>query len=161
MMPDRKKIVQILIIVIGGAYLLYRIFAPKIGADNTVQPLDGPPGYISEVPNISGLKAAADKEDEADRKLTSDPGTARNIFQKPDEFFKPEVKSGTDDVSKKEDNALSLEGVMWGPGRSVAILSGAVVCEGDMIQGGKVIKIEQDKVVILKNGVESDIKRGA
>jgi hypothetical protein len=40
-------------------------------------------------------------------------------------------------------------------------LSGIVVVEGDIIKEGEVIRIEPDKVVVFKNGVDVEIKRGA
>lgn len=158
-MPDRKKAVEILIIVIGGAYLLYRIFAPKTDMGQTTSGSGDAAGHISAGPEIAGLKEAAKNQAESDRGLKNEIANARDVFQKPDEFFTFEEKTESTAPPKTEENTLSLEGTIWGHGKNIAILSGAVVVEGDTIRGGKVIRIEPGKVVILKNGVESEIKR--
>ena len=161
MMPDRKKMFEILIIVIGGAYLLYRIFAPKMETKQTIPSPVGAAGYVSENPEIARLKEAANKAAQSDRKLKDDIEKTRNVFQKPDEFFTSEAKTKSVAAAKTQESELSLEGTIWGHGKNVAILSGTVVVEGDTIRDGKVVKIEQNRVVILKNGVELEIKRGA
>jgi hypothetical protein len=153
-MPDSKKMIEILIIVVGGAYLLYRIFALM----DTKQALPGP---APAGPEMAGLSENANKTAQSDRKLKDAAGRARDIFQKPDGLFTSDAKAGIVEAPKTQDDALSLEGTMWGAGKNVAILSGMVVAEGDIIQGGKVIRIEPDRVIIVKDGIELEIKRGA
>lgn len=155
-MPDRKRVFEILIIVIGGAYLLYRIFAPKMTAPGSGDTA----GDVSTGAVASGLKEIVKNPAPADRELENEAISARNIFQKPNEFFAFDAKAGSGAVSKTQNSALSLEGIIWGRGKNVAILSGVVVAEGDVIQGVKIIRIEPDRVVIFKNGTESEIKRG-
>lgn len=161
-MPDRKKAAEILIIIIGGAYLLYRIFAPKMDVKETSSGfLHSAAGCMPANAKTVGLKEVANKAAEADHKLKNGLEPARDIFQKPNEFFTFDAKAGSGAAPKAQDIKLSLEGTIWGPDKKVAILSGIVVAEGDIIQGGKVIRIEPDRVIIFKNGVELEIKRGA
>jgi len=159
-MLDRKRVFEILIIAIGGAYLLYRIFAPKMDMEQTAPGSGDATGDVSAGPAVAGLKGAAKNPAQADRELKNEVVNARDIFQKPNEFFAVDAKAGSGAASKTQDISLSLEGIIWGQGKNVAILSGIVVTEGDIIQGAKVIRIEPGRVVIFKNGAESEIKRG-
>lgn len=160
MMPDRKKAVEILIIVIGGAYLLYQMLAPKMNMKETAPGSVDTAGHASEGPEITALREAAKNLAGSDGELKSDVADARDIFQKPDEFFAFEEKAENVPPPKTQEDALILEGTIWGQGKNIAILSGMVVVEGDTTPKGKVIRIEPDRVVVLKNGVESEIKRG-
>ncbi|GEM_PF-6558790 len=155
-MPDKKKVIEILIIIMGGIYLLYRIFMPK---PDMKQAHDAA-GHMPIGIEIAGLKETVKNPTEGDRKLKDEVAGARDIFQKPDEFFASSAKNEADAASKTGNSVLSLEGTIWGRGKNIAILSGAVVSEGDIIQKGKIVRIESDRVIIFKDGVESEIKRG-
>jgi hypothetical protein len=48
---------------------------------------------------------------------------------------------------------IRLEGVVYDPqGRSIAIVNGIVIKEGDIIKGFELIKIETDRIVLSKDG---------
>lgn len=56
-------------------------------------------------------------------------------------------------VVYSESEDVKLEGIIWDPvGRSVAIINGKLIQEGQDLGGLKILKIEKTKVLIEKNG---------
>ncbi len=54
---------------------------------------------------------------------------------------------------------LTLEGIVTGPDKNTAIISGNVVEEGDLAGRAKVIKITENYVIILENGKQIKLER--
>lgn len=55
---------------------------------------------------------------------------------------------------------MKVTGIVWGDGRSRAVINDFVVQEGDEIAGAKVMSIQRDRVVLLKDGQEHVLKLG-
>jgi len=55
--------------------------------------------------------------------------------------------------TEKVKGALTLEGIIYDEASlSYAIVSGAVVKVGDIVNGNQVLKVEKDKVIFIKDG---------
>lgn len=54
---------------------------------------------------------------------------------------------------------LALQGIIWNGKESLAIINGKVVGVGDMIRSAKVLAINEDGVVLLKDGSRVELKR--
>lgn len=70
------------------------------------------------------------------------------------------VPSGDKDAELriwKEQNVL--EGIIWGELENMAIISGNVVTEGEMLGEAKVLSISEDNVIVLKDGREIELKK--
>ena len=154
MTPARKKAFEILIIILGASYLMYRFFSLRA----EMHPAGGVAGEMSA--EMTRLKENINKAVIANKgdKVSAVP--ARAIFQKPGELIGDGSNKGIE-LSGMQNNALSLDGIIWGQGKNIAIISGTVVVEGDQIDEMRIVKIEPDRVTILKNGSEIVIKRGA
>jgi hypothetical protein len=62
-------------------------------------------------------------------------------------------------LSRKTKDALYLEGIMYDPaGLSYAVINAEVARVGDPVGDYKVIKIESQKVTLLKDGKEVELK---
>lgn len=162
MIESRKKTIEIGIIIAGILVLAIHVF--KI----TIAKKKGESQITIEVPANFNLteakKALADigsgtreKKDYLEKRL-------RDIFQKPVELINMEQKSSSDGIegtsTAPEEEKLVLEGIMFGASEgNVAIVSGKVVREGDSLGGAKVKKIEQDRIILLKNGSLQELKR--
>lgn len=90
----------------------------------------------------------------------------RNILEKPSELSEDmrrtlygELVQGA--APEAEVEKPLLEGIVYSGegGNNIAIISGNVVSEGDSIGKSKVFKIEQDKVILLRNGEKIELKR--
>lgn len=79
-------------------------------------------------------------------------GRARNIF------LKAAGVSTEAQIPETARQGLILEGTIWGGEKNMAIISGRVVCEGDVIDNAKVLKIISNKVVLSQNGSEIELK---
>lgn len=55
---------------------------------------------------------------------------------------------------------MKVTGIVWGDRRSRAVINDFVVQEGDEIAGAKVLSIQRDRVVLLKDGQEHVLKLG-
>ena len=153
MMSVNKKSVEILIIVLGTAFIVYRFF--MLRADT--HPMADTTKWISV--EMSRLNEITKVATQADRGVRTRIENVRNIFRKPGESAGAGTGTGVEPSGAK-DKVLSLEGIIWGQNKNIAIISGVVVVEGDTVEGAKIVKIEPDKVIIFKNGVESELKRG-
>ncbi|MDD5438614.1 MAG: hypothetical protein PHS37_00310 [Candidatus Omnitrophica bacterium] len=91
-------------------------------------------------------------------KVTYDVMSFRDPLEKPMEFAIIEGKISGKTVLPQS-AALTLEGVIWGGDKNMAIISGQVIQEGDSLGSAKVKKITKDKVVLVDNGREIEIKR--
>jgi len=49
-------------------------------------------------------------------------------------------------------NKVVVTAIVYGEENASAVVSGSVVCEGDIVEGFKVVKIHRDKVEFEKNG---------
>ena len=59
---------------------------------------------------------------------------------------------------KKRAEQLKIEGIIYdGRGLSYAVVNGEVVKVGDLIDGYQVLKIEEDKVIVIKEGQPKEI----
>lgn len=54
---------------------------------------------------------------------------------------------------------LILQGIIWSGKESLAIINGTVVGEGDMVKNAKVLIINEDGVVLSKDGSKVELKR--
>lgn len=54
---------------------------------------------------------------------------------------------------------FTLQGIIWGGAENLAIVSGQVVSEGEMVGSAKIVSIREDRVVIMKNGKEIELVR--
>ncbi|MCU0666138.1 MAG: hypothetical protein MUF05_03475 [Candidatus Omnitrophica bacterium] len=60
--------------------------------------------------------------------------------------------------SRKQQDIFVLEGISYDPrGVSYALIGGAVVQIGDFVEDYQVLKIEQDKIVLIKDGQTTEI----
>lgn len=162
MNESKKKQIEIGVIIICLVFMLFKIWHSKAKA-----------GKSALLPNIAetgtfNLSEAKRKLENLDvapkekREHLTERG--RDIFQKPASVSALEKKAlyGNPDGAKGPETAqqkLILEGTMWGVDKNMAIISGRVVREGDMIDSAKVLKIVPDKVVISLNGSETELKR--
>jgi len=93
------------------------------------------------------------------------PGSVRDPLKKPAEVsalerefgFAGHGEIGTGKEQKKED--LVLEGLIWGGRENLAIISGNVVAEGEMVNDTKVLSINKNGVVLLKDGSKIELTR--
>jgi hypothetical protein len=88
----------------------------------------------------------------------------RDIFQKPAGVAAIEKKAlygGAENGQglEKTRQELILDGIIWGGDKNMAIISGHVVREGDIIDNAKVLNITSDKVVLSIEGSEIELKR--
>jgi len=96
-----------------------------------------------------------------DRKLTDYSSLpVRDPLQLPIEYAILEEKYKAPSAKVPEGKTdLSLDGVIWGGNKNMAIISGNVVVEGDMIGSAKVIKIEEGKVLLRDNERDIELRR--
>lgn len=76
--------------------------------------------------------------------------------KKPEIKPKPKPKK-VDPVVKKTPPKLNLIGMVWGEARSQAIINGAVVSEGDVISGARVLSISKKGVQLLFDEARIDL----
>lgn len=81
-----------------------------------------------------------------------------------EEFLSP-VKYGRDDPFApitgefEAEGESELEGILWDEKEPLAIIRGGrVVKVGDKINGGEIIKIEKDKVILREDGIEYELR---
>lgn len=92
----------------------------------------------------------------AQTEFTYDSKGKRNPFIP---LVTPEGKLVKLDSEEKETSGMALEGIIYDKnGISYAILNGAVVKVGDMVSDSQVLKIEKNKVLLIKNGEISEVK---
>jgi len=98
--------------------------------------------FIGKRDPLQKPKVVVDKEIEEDeKKRTKDPADTK---------APKDQKKGEEVVDKSR---YELQGIVWGGANPVAIISGEVVANGDIILGAKVVEIQKDKV-ILSVGVQ-------
>lgn len=92
----------------------------------------------------------------AQTEFTYDSKGKRNPFIP---LVTPEGKLVKLDSEEREASGMALEGIIYDKnGISYAILNGAVVKVGDMVNDSQVLKIEKNKVLLIKNGEISEVK---
>jgi|GEM_PF-2607506 len=69
--------------------------------------------------------------------------------------FSPQHFNETKIEGKKE---IELEGIMWDNQKPFAVIDGAVVAEGDYIDGKKVINIQNESVILDNRGRQETLK---
>ncbi len=157
----KKKLIEVGIIVAGGLFLLFKLsqgYIAKHTVGNEIQ-IEIPENFNLDeakkaLSNIGGIK---DKAVAVEQHF-------RDILKKPDEVTKLEENTkygvSTPEETSAEEAPLSLEGIMTGGASgNLAIISGKVVAEGDMVGNVKIVKIDPGRVVILKNGSQTELKR--
>jgi len=93
------------------------------------------------------------------------PESMRDPLKKPAEVsalekelgFAGYKEIGAGKEQKKE--ALVLEGIIWGGRENLAIISGNVVAEGEMANDAKVLSINKNGVILLKDGSKIELTR--
>jgi len=93
----------------------------------------------------------------AEEQFKYDPKGKRNPFipivTSDGKFLKLESE---EDISNKE---LVLQGIIYDKsGLSFAIVNGAVVKTGDMVEGYQILKIEKSKIIFIKDGQLSEVR---
>lgn len=87
----------------------------------------------------------------------------RDILKKPEEVaaMEREGSSGPTSPKAKEERQsdLTLEGIIYGGPRNLAIISGNVVSEGDTVGGAKVLKIKKSSVIISRGISQIELTR--
>lgn len=150
-MNDQKKIliekivVAIMLVVLGLSFLYSKIRsekklkAPKAGTE--VFNLEAAKKLLKDI-----QKKGAVRDDSMEDVI--DP------TKRPDEFTprRAQTAVNTNLASTPQQQKLMLEGIIWGGKKSMAMISGEVVTEGDVVAGAKVEKIETDEVVLTKDG---------
>jgi len=61
-------------------------------------------------------------------------------------------------ATTKAGGKLALEGIILDGKENLAIISGAVVGQGETVDGARVLKIDKDSVILLKDGSEIELK---
>jgi len=89
-------------------------------------------------------------------------GFVYNDHGKPDPFIPWVTADGRLQVlvaqERKNDDELKIEGIIYDTrALSFAIINGEVVKVGDRIQGYQVLKIEENKVIVIKEGQPKEI----
>lgn len=69
--------------------------------------------------------------------------------------FSPQHFNETKIEGKKE---IELEGIMWDNQKPFAVIDGAVLAEGDSLDGKKVIKIRNESVILDNQGRQEILK---
>ena len=70
------------------------------------------------------------------------------------------VKAATPKPKPNLSATMKVTGIVWGDRRSRAVINDFVVQEGDEIAGAKVLSIQRDRVVLMKDGQEHVLKLG-
>ncbi|MDD5173337.1 MAG: type II secretion system protein N [Candidatus Omnitrophica bacterium] len=161
MIESRKKAIEIGIIIVGVLVLVFHAFKVTVARKNSESriTIEVPANFnLAEAKNtLADMGGARQKKEHLEEHL-------RDIFQKPLKLTELEQRnlSGAieDQASVPEEEKLTLEGIMFGASEgNIAIISGKVVREGDMIGRAEVKKIEPDRVILLKNGSLQELKR--
>lgn len=158
MIRDRKQAMEIVFAVIGGVYLLYRIFGNYAHTSNGISGTQDQPASVEPGTELSSLKTAVGKLTEPEKRAEQEYMGGRDPFESPDAFKAADDQADGTGSDTGPDSVV-LEGTVCGKGKSVAIISGAVAEEGDIVHGLKVSRIEIDRVIVIKNGLETEIKR--
>ncbi len=152
-MSDQKKviiekvIVGIMLVVLGLSFLYSKIRSEK--RSKIAQPQAGTFNLDSAKKLLKDVQKKGTIVDE-DEEGVADP------TKKPDELTakKTPVASQTTSSSASsttQQQKLTLEGIIWGGNKNMAMISGNVVYEGDTVAGAKVEKIEKGEVVLTKD----------
>ncbi len=165
-MKDAPKKIMNLVIIVGGlAFIFMRLFyhpAPiKAKTKGEIMARNRAP--IAHDLNLEDAKKALTDVGGMKEKALSIDTNLRDILQKPPEVMNLErqaLSAKPEDAAAPEEEKLVLEGIMiGGESGNLAIISGKVVSEGDMVENAKVLKIEPDRIVLLKNGSKQELKR--
>lgn len=161
MITSKKKTVEIAIIIAGILFLGFKAVQFYSAKNRTAADVDieVPINFDLEEAR-KNLSAAADSK----KKSVDEEKHLRDILKRPEELTTLERKAVYGEVQETvepgTEEKLSLEGIMFvGEKGNIAIVSGKVVSEGDIIKGYKILKIEPDRVVILRNGSQIELKR--
>jgi len=167
---EQKQIIMILVLLVAFAV---SIFMTKKKMDK--MPFFSGSGYAVAGINVEELKKKF-KEYQA-RKISYDGKPYRDPMKKPLEVTMLEgkgavaktveepkgtgVTGGAKTGQPKPEGQMDLQGIIWGTkgAKNLAIISGKVVYEGEMIGGSKVISIREGKVVLEQDGKQIEIKR--
>jgi len=160
-MESRKRVIEVAIIIVAALVLVARIFQISVVKKN------GESQITIEVPgnfNLEEAKRATAGIGAVREKMDFSAKHLRDIFRKPAELIKAEEKGARGDIETAQtapgEGALVLEGIMFGASEgNIAIISGKVVKEGDSVGSAKIEKIEQDRVILLKNGSTQELKK--
>jgi len=161
MIESRKKITEIIIIVAGILFLGFKMAQFYLARNSPVDK------EITEAPVVFNLEEAKKTLVDTFNARKKTPGAEkrlRDILQKPEELTALERRTlygePQQTIAGGAEEKLSLEGIVFvGDKGNIAIISGKVVTEGDGINGHKVLRIEPDRVILLKNGSEIELKR--
>jgi len=157
----KKKAIEIAIIVIGSVFLLMRLLHPSAPANKRRAPLVRT--RMAEQFNLPEAKKTLETVGGAEKNEGIAESHIRDILQEPAEVTKLEENTArgvSGQVNAPDTRGLELEGIMFGGEKgNLAIISGRVVAEGEMLDDAKVEKIEQDRVILLKNGSRVELKR--
>ncbi len=163
MTGPNKKTIEITVVALGLLFLAAKFFQLNIspGKGETQVSIEMPANF-----NFEEAKKALSDFGGLKEKVDSTGKHVRDILQKPAELTALEQKAlynpmgAYQGAPEPEEEKFSLEGIMFGGEKgNLAIISGKVVSEGDVIGKSKVIKIESDRIILSKNGSEFELKR--
>lgn len=95
-------------------------------------------------------------EKQAAQKAKAKQPWARNPFSETD--FLPDARRESDGVKTDDRTMLALTGIMTRGDKRVAIINHLFVQEGDSIQGAKVLRIEDDRVLLKRDNQEINLR---
>jgi len=161
-MNDSKKqhrdmiIVIMLLLVLAGSMMYSK-------SRNAKKPAIPPAPGASEI-NAAKASERLNISLTKNANLPAEKTALRDPFEIPDSVI-AEIRSaqkidkGASVVGTKKTDALVLEGVIWGGEKNLAIISGEVVSEGEMIKDARVLAIGENGVVLSKDGREIKLTR--
>ena len=152
MSVQKKTLIQIGVIVVALAFLVIRQSYDK--GQSKEKPLSLPmdTAGLETISVSSKMKDSSGRIDTPEDKIP----IGRNPFRMPDEVAESKVKV-LKNTSQPEN--LILEGVILGPNGNLAIISGNVVKEGEVVNEATVSWIDENGVVLTRNGVQIKLKR--
>lgn len=159
MIESKKVSIEKRVVIILAAVLITSIIYAKRRIEVGPTPAKMAAGVVLNFDDISGGLAKISKLKVEEIENRRDP------LVKPQEIAMLEAQAypvkGPFPVrdAEKTGEELRLEGLVWGGKNKLAIISGVVVSEGELVHDAKVLSISEDKVVLLKNNSRIELKR--
>ncbi|MBN1354299.1 MAG: hypothetical protein JW994_06495 [Candidatus Omnitrophica bacterium] len=156
MKSDRKILIQKAAVgVLAAVFIVNLILTKKKMEENTA-----PAEKALEMALNIGENEEALMTETVGKKILYKGDTGRNPLMKPSEVVALEEEGllkfpGTGQGETGEGvEKLTLEGIIWGDGEKLAIISGEVLAEGETYGNVRVLYITEDEVTVLENGTK-------
>lgn len=137
--PEKKKKVQILVMILLGIVFLYLLISTFLGGSKA-KPATAkkPPAFQNQASKVTGLGVAA--VDDSLNMVLEEDGWGKSPFSMETPEAEPVVQA-------KE--SLQLQGIVFGKGdASYAMINEKIVKKGERIADNTVKEIQQDQVIL-------------